>query len=139
LNLIYFINDDWDPKYGGSLNLWTPTMSKCVEKIFPKYNRCALFRTSDNSWHEVSFVKCPEDKSRKTIAYYYLSETGIKKKEELYRKKAKFIKNPNTPFDERMKKLYDIRPIRRITKEDMDELFPEGWSPDNDADICPRD
>ena len=42
-------------------------------------------------------------------------------------KKASFIKRPSDPYDERMQKLYEIRPYRRITQDDIDEHFP-GWN-----------
>ena len=46
-----------------------------------------------------------------------------------YRTKATFIKRPQDPEDERMEKLYEIRPHRRIEKEDMDKIWPD-WTPE---------
>ena len=45
-----------------------------------------------------------------------------------YRTKATFVKRPQDPDLPQMKKLYEIRPHRRIKQEDMDEIWPE-WSP----------
>ena len=42
-------------------------------------------------------------------------------------KKAKFVKRPEDPYDENMQKLYEIRPNRRITREDMDLIMPN-WT-----------
>ena len=46
-----------------------------------------------------------------------------------FRTKATFKKRPNDKDDDRMNKLYNIRPFRRITKEDMNDIWPE-WTPD---------
>ena len=46
---------------------------------------------------------------------------------EGFRTKATFIKRPQDKYDERMEKLYKIRPQRRITEEDMKEIFPD-WN-----------
>ena len=41
-----------------------------------------------------------------------------------YRNKAVFVKRPQDKYDERMEKLYKIRPIRRINDQDMSEIWP---------------
>lgn len=35
VNLLLFLNDDWDPEYGGHLELWSRDMNKCSAKIAP--------------------------------------------------------------------------------------------------------
>ena len=52
-----------------------------------------------------------------------------KKSDNTYRKKAKFIKRPEDKYNEQIQKLYDIRPHRRITKEDMETIMPN-WTPE---------
>jgi len=47
--------------------------------------------------------------------------------EDGYRTKATFIKRPQDEYDDRMVKLYTIRPTRRITDEDMKLIWPE-WT-----------
>lgn len=37
--------------------------------------------------------------------------------------KAAFVKRPEDPYDERMEKLYKIRPFGRIEKSDVDEIW----------------
>ena len=39
------------------------------------------------------------------------------------------MKRPEDKYDERIDKLYKIRPHRRIEKEDLDEIWPE-WNPE---------
>ena len=76
---------------------------------------------------------CPEGVFRKSLAYYYISPLDDKSDENKfgndgsgYRTKASFIKRPCDPDDPRMDSLYKIRPFRRITEEDMKEIWP-GW------------
>jgi len=87
------------------------------------------------SWHGVpEIIKCPEGMYRKTLALYYISplkSNPVKNKlgadEDGYRKKAVFVKRPQDNYEERMEKLYKIRPYRRITESDMKEIWPE-WT-----------
>mmetsp|Transcript_8728 Transcript_8728/g.13851 ORF Transcript_8728/g.13851 Transcript_8728/m.13851 type:complete len:260 (+) Transcript_8728:116-895(+) len=54
VNLIVYMNKEWQDQWGGHLNLWEGTldgMTKFARKVAPHYNRAVLFRTSDISWH----------------------------------------------------------------------------------------
>ena len=71
---------------------------------------------------------------RKSLAYYYVSplinKSNINKKgsnKNGYRIKAVFVKRPQDNYDERMEKLFKIRPFRRISDDDMNEIWPE-WN-----------
>lgn len=137
LNVIYYINDVWKNEWGGDTQLWDSDMKNCVVKSYPKKNTAIIFETSDLSWHGVpDKIMCPENVCRKTLAYYYISPIDpeiYQKNNKIgvnttgYRTKACFVKRPSDKYDERMEKLYKIRPNRRITKKDMEEIYPE-WS-----------
>ena len=135
LNIIYFVNEYWEESWKGDLQLWDTNMENCVKKIFPKKNVAVIFETIENSWHGVpDKINCPNNEYRKSIAYYYLSPlTNKANKNKLgansdgFREKAYYIKRPQDEYHERMKKLYDIRPYRRITEKDMNEIWPE-WT-----------
>ena len=130
LNVILFISKDWDPLWNGANELWDKDVTKCITKTHVKFNRAIIFKTNDISWHGLpDKIMCPDDVFRNSLAYYYVSPLNTLKTEENYRKKAMFVKRPEDPFDEQLQKLYDIRPHRRITQEDMDNLIP-GWSVD---------
>jgi len=74
LNLLVYLNKDWEETYGGHFELWEKDMSKSVVKILPVFNRVALFTTTGNSWHgHPDPLTCPEDRSRKSLALYYYS------------------------------------------------------------------
>lgn len=128
LNLIYFTNKDWKEEYNGDLQLWEKNMSNCSKKIYPKFNCAVIFRTNDVSWHGIpDKIMCPENMYRQTIAYYWVSELSTKKIESMYRLKAKYVKRPFEKNDDRLTKLFDIRVNRRITTEDINEIWPD-WN-----------
>jgi hypothetical protein len=77
LNLLLFLNENWKPDYDGALELWDESVSQCVRRIDPLFNRCVIFRTSATSFHGVpTGVRCPENQSRKSLALYYFQDTG---------------------------------------------------------------
>ena len=74
---------------------------------------------------------------RKSLAYYYVSSLKSDANKEKpgsdesgYRTKAVFIKRPADEYNEKIEKLYKIRPYRLITKSDMDEIWAEWNSED---------
>jgi hypothetical protein len=78
LNLILFLNPEWEAGWGGGLELhrnpWLPPEENAVQVVVPVANRCVLFETSENSWHGFSRIRIPEEKqhvSRRSIAVYF--------------------------------------------------------------------
>lgn len=135
LNIIYFINDVWEKNWKGDLQFWDENMNYCIKNIYPKKNTAVVFETIESSWHGVpDKILCPENIYRKTLAYYYISPLINKSNynklgvdDSGYRNKAVFLKRPNDIYDLKMEKLYSIRPHRRITDQDMKEIWPE-WT-----------
>lgn len=76
LNLLLYLNPDWEEEYGGHLELWNREMTACEQRILPVLNRCVVFSTTDDSFHgHPDPLRCPPDRTRKSIAlYYYTSE-----------------------------------------------------------------
>jgi hypothetical protein len=58
LNLILFLNPEWDESWGGALCLCDPG-GNVVERIYPAPGRLAAFVTDDLSYHGVEPVKAP--------------------------------------------------------------------------------
>ncbi len=74
LNLLIYLNKNWDPAWGGSLELWDNGGQACVRQIEPVFNRAVLFDTSNFSYHgHPDPVMCPPERSRKSLALYYYS------------------------------------------------------------------
>ena len=71
-NLLLYLTPDWNEKWGGHLELWSPDMKRCVTKIAPVFNRAVIFATSPTSFHgHPEPLKCPEGVSRNSLALYY--------------------------------------------------------------------
>jgi Rps23 Pro-64 3,4-dihydroxylase Tpa1-like proline 4-hydroxylase len=72
LNMLVYLNKDWQDSYGGYLELWDREMTRCVERIAPLYNRCVVFSTTDFSHHGHPHpLACPPGMTRKSLALYY--------------------------------------------------------------------
>jgi len=75
LNLIFYLNTNWKPEYGGDLELWDPNCEYMAHKIAPLFNRCVLFETTSSSYHGFpDKLKCPEGMTRNSFAIYYYNE-----------------------------------------------------------------
>ena len=79
LNIIIYLNSEWESSWGGCLGLWDNNSEYApgdlIKEIEPKFNRAAIFDTTMNSWHGLpNPLKCPEEQFRKSLAVYYLTE-----------------------------------------------------------------
>ena len=74
LNLLIYLNKNWQEEYGGCLELWDKDMTQCEKKILPVFNRCVIFGTTDYSYHgHPDPLNCPDGQTRKSLALYYYS------------------------------------------------------------------
>ena len=72
LALIVYLNKSWEHDYGGQLELWDPTGTKCEVVVEPLFNRTIIFEVADGGYHGVpATVACPEGRSRNSFAVYY--------------------------------------------------------------------
>ena len=72
LNLLIYLNEEWDSSYGGALELWDREMHACREKVVPVLGRAVVFTTDLNSYHgHPDPLTCPDHLSRRSIATYY--------------------------------------------------------------------
>ncbi|NCT67519.1 MAG: 2OG-Fe(II) oxygenase [Rhodanobacteraceae bacterium] len=76
LNLIVYFNHDWDEAWGGALELhadpWNAAANR-IERIAPTFNTCAIFETTETSWHGFAAIALPPaqaQRSRKSFAIY---------------------------------------------------------------------
>ncbi len=82
INLLIYLNKDWEEEWGGKLELWDKEMKGCVEKILPVFNRCVIFNTDPDSYHgHPEPMTCPEGQFRRSIALYYytIEENPLKR------------------------------------------------------------
>lgn len=79
LNLIVYLNREWDDAWGGSLELHSDPRAPDdrITLITPLFNRCVIFETTETSWHGFSRIVQPAGRdalSRKSIALYFYTE-----------------------------------------------------------------
>jgi len=74
LNILIYFNKGWRPEWGGNIELWDEDVKVCHHSFSPISNRCVVFETNEVSYHGVTAVKCPEDRTRKSFAAYYYSK-----------------------------------------------------------------
>ena len=74
LNLLIYLNKDWNEAYGGHFELWESNMERCGKKIAPTFNTIAIFSTTSQSFHgHPDPLNCPANRSRQSLALYYYS------------------------------------------------------------------
>lgn len=79
LNLIVYLNHEWDDAWGGSLQLHSDPRAPddCVITITPLFNRAVIFETTETSWHAFPRIALPagrEALSRRSIALYFYTK-----------------------------------------------------------------
>jgi hypothetical protein len=117
LNLILFLNKNWKKEWGGGLELWDKTCSRCEKVIFPKFNTALIFKTGLASHHGVPKpIQSPEGTWRKTLTNYYVSDP---QPDTPLRFKAEFFHHPDQVDDEKLRELRFIRKSRIITDVDL--------------------
>jgi len=80
INLILYLNEGWQPEWGGAIELWDRKMSRCEARVLPLLNHALIFNTDEHSFHGFpDRLACPEGVSRKSLAlYYYTPEVNVK-------------------------------------------------------------
>jgi len=85
LNLIIYLNRDWDPSWGGDLELWGPTDKTHGARVAPVFNRAVLFPTTSETLHGFPTpLACPAHRTRQSISMFYWSPDPQALKEGAY-------------------------------------------------------
>jgi Rps23 Pro-64 3,4-dihydroxylase Tpa1-like proline 4-hydroxylase len=120
LNIILYINENYDTNWGGSLGLWSHDADEnqpkdLVKLVQPKFNRAVIFDTTCNSWHGLPEpINCPVNEARRSLALYYLSEP---RKNISKRGKALFAPTEAQKGDESVLELIKERSKVKPTKK----------------------
>jgi Rps23 Pro-64 3,4-dihydroxylase Tpa1-like proline 4-hydroxylase len=76
LNLLLYLNKDWQPSYNGSLEMWERSSMSRVTAVPPIFNRCVVFSTTNESLHGHPLpLATPQGVERMSIALYYYTNT----------------------------------------------------------------
>ena len=80
INLLVYMNKDWNTSYKGDLLLYNPDKISEVKRIQPCFNRCVIFNTTNKSIHgHPEPLSVPKDDIyRKSIAVYYYTKNQNK-------------------------------------------------------------
>jgi Rps23 Pro-64 3,4-dihydroxylase Tpa1-like proline 4-hydroxylase len=74
LNVLVYLNEDWDPQWAGQLQLWERDRSRCAKQIDPIFGRVVVFSTLADSFHgHPEPLRTPEGVTRRSMAFYYYS------------------------------------------------------------------
>jgi hypothetical protein len=75
LNVIVYLNEDWQPEWGGALELWDADMARCVRRVQPELGRLVVFSTTRTAFHgHPDPLQCPEGVTRKSLALFYFTK-----------------------------------------------------------------
>lgn len=113
LNMIVYLNEEWDDNFGGHLELWDADMTSKVKSVAPRFNTTVFFRTDMCSNHgHPEPLACPEGMTRKSLAVYYYEKTP-----EVFTtsyKSTVYKKRPQDPDDPAIDELRSRRISGRI-------------------------
>jgi Rps23 Pro-64 3,4-dihydroxylase Tpa1-like proline 4-hydroxylase/glycosyltransferase involved in cell wall biosynthesis len=75
INLLIYLNKDWNKEWGGSLQLWDKDMTTMVQDIQPIFNRVVIFNTGADTYHGHPHpLNTPNGMSRISLALYYYTK-----------------------------------------------------------------
>ena len=108
LNLILFLNEEWDDAWGGKLELWDKRMTRCEKSVAPVMGRAIIFNTDSDSYHgHPDPLETPEDVTRRSIAlYYYTAPDGFRIPHTTKWRKRPGSNDEVPPMTERMRYMF---------------------------------
>lgn len=96
VNLLLYLNEDWDDAWGGQLELWDDRMTQCVVRIAPRFNRLVLFEVREAYHGHPEPLRVPPGQCRRSIALYFLTPRHTVKAKH---PRARFVARPQDALD----------------------------------------
>lgn len=76
-NAILYLNEQWQPEWGGEFGVYDTTGRHCIKRIAPVFNRLVIFDSHDFSFHGLPEpLNFPKDQQRKSIILYYYTHAA---------------------------------------------------------------
>ena len=76
VTVLYYLGKNWQPEWGGALELWDEPRTRCEASILPVLDRLVVMAHGDTYWHgHPSPLACPEGRYRASLAAYYYVAT----------------------------------------------------------------
>lgn len=132
LNMLIYLNSNWEEHWGGHLELWGSDLEQQFVKISPAFNTTVIFSTTDYSFHgHPNPLECPEAITRKSLALYYYSN-GRPTREVRFPHSARthYRERPGETFLPRSKPLHKkvsaavLKPARQV-KQSVKGTLPK--------------
>lgn len=103
VNLIIYLNSNWQSEYNGSLELRDFENKEVVAEIEPVFNRCVIWPYHKLGFHGMSKpVLCPDDVSRNTFRFFfYTSNSQHLADDPPHRSQYWFDPDSGQPYDVR--------------------------------------
>jgi hypothetical protein len=116
--MLIYLNKNWNPDFGGNLELWDRQMRSKVDSIAPLFNRCVIFNTDADSYHgHPDPLNTPAEITRKSIALYYYTASK-KVYEDTPAHSTMFVARPQ-----------DSSHIKRLTAKLRLQNYLKDWIP----------
>jgi len=74
LNLLLYLNSNYDENFNGKLELWNKEMTKCEKSIEPIFNRIVIFQIDDDANHGHPELWKSISSDRISLALYYYTD-----------------------------------------------------------------
>ena len=73
LNFLLYLTPNWQPEWGGHLELWPKDMNRAAsQRIEPKFNRAVIFEVTDDSNHgQPEPLRAPPNVFRRVFSTFY--------------------------------------------------------------------
>lgn len=110
MNVIIYLNENWQDEYGGFLELWDRDMKAKRQSVKPIFNRAVIFNTDADSYHgHPDPLTTPAGVLRRSIALYYYTAS-----KEIYKE----VPDHGTMYQARPGDSADVRKEARRLKFD---------------------
>jgi len=111
INVLLYLNEDWDEAWGGHLEFWSADMQRCETLVAPALNRMVVFTTTTSSYHgHPAPLSCPEGTARESLALYYFTSGSSKpvRTTDYRARPGDGLKRVGIYLDKKVLRLYDI-------------------------------